>query len=61
MPSRVFMICDAYESGFGHGLYNDAHHDGNVLYADPELAEAYSLGYQSGNEKFHDELRNKNR
>ena len=54
MVTRVYMICDAYESGFGHGLQDDGHDDGKDLYADPELAEAYTLGYTVGLEKHCD-------
>lgn len=54
MPSKVFMICDAYESGFGHGLQNDGHNDGSAIHGDPECAEAYTLGYTAGNEKYCD-------
>lgn len=61
MPSKVFMICDAYESGFGHGLQDDGHDNGADLFTDPELAEAYTLGYQNGLEKHCDALWNKNK
>jgi len=37
MPSRVFMICNAYESGFGHGLAND----GNELPAALDIINTY--------------------
>jgi len=50
MVSRVFMIVDAYESGVGHGLQNDGLDDGDAYYADYECAEAYTLGYQKGQE-----------
>lgn len=51
MPSRVFMICDAYESGIGHGLQRDGLKDGASYYADAELAEAYCAGYALGDER----------
>lgn len=40
-------ICDAYESGVGHGLERDGHMDGDV-YANPDLADAYEIGYAEG-------------
>jgi hypothetical protein len=40
------MIVDAYESGVGHGLQNDGLN--GDYYADPELNEAYHLGYDKG-------------
>lgn len=47
--SQVFKICDAYESGYGHGLQLDgldnAHND---MFADPRHNEAYKLGYKKG-------------
>ena len=48
MPSRVFMICNAYESGFGHGLANDGLDRSKTPHSDPELGEAYQLGYEQG-------------
>jgi hypothetical protein len=51
MISRVFMICDAYESGIGHGLQRDGLSDGAAYFADPEHAEAYELGYDLGEER----------
>jgi hypothetical protein len=44
--SRVFEICNAYGSGYGHGYEHDGH-DGDY-YKDPELNEAYHLGYREG-------------
>lgn len=49
MVSKVFMVCDAYESGMGHGLKQDGL--STVRYDDPELSEAYSLGYEAGDER----------
>lgn len=47
MPiSKVYMICNAYESGFGHGIKQDE--QTGDYYADPECNEAYHLGYAQG-------------
>ena len=47
MPvSRIFQITNAYESGVGHGSKKDGHSESP--YADPELGEAYKLGYKHG-------------
>lgn len=47
--SQVYMLCDAYESGYGHGLQLDRHdNELNDLYADPRHNEAYKLGYRKG-------------
>jgi len=48
MPSRIFMICNAYESGFGHGLANDGLDLSKTPHSDPELGEAYQIGYEAG-------------
>lgn len=47
MVSKVYMICNAYESGYGHGL------DGKDTYCNPykegtEEHEAYSIGRREG-------------
>jgi hypothetical protein len=47
---KVQAICDAYESGIGHGLQCDGHHSG-AAFADPDAATAYELGYEEGNER----------
>lgn len=46
MISEVFMICDAYESGIGHGLQRD----GLINPYDKmsKLHEAYKIGYELG-------------
>jgi hypothetical protein len=48
MPSRVFRICDAYESGFGHGLAGDGAEN---PYPAPDEFDAYNLGYAAGQER----------
>ena len=67
MPSRIFMICHAYESGFGHGLAGDGLDlagdgldlagDGLDLsqtpHSEPELGEAYQLGYDEGRRRLN--------
>lgn len=50
MVSRVFMICNSYESGYGHGLENDGLDLSETPHADPELGEAYQIGYAAGQE-----------
>lgn len=47
-PTDVFVICDAYESGFGHGLQNDGLKMGRSYFASKECADAYELGYEKG-------------
>lgn len=49
MISEVFKICDAYESGIGHGLKKDAHSKGH--YDSDQLNEAYEIGYKIGQER----------
>lgn len=44
--TKVFMICNAYESGYGHGFNADGK-DGSY-YSDPDLNEAYKYGYEQG-------------
>ncbi len=50
MPSKVFMICNSYESGFGHGLANDGLDLSKTPHGDPEQGEAYQIGYEAGKE-----------
>jgi hypothetical protein len=56
MPSKIFMICDAYESGFGHGLQEDGHNGLDNPYGDPDHNEAYQIGYQAGLERRHEQI-----
>lgn len=48
MVSRIVEICDAYESGIGHGVKND---NLPAPYGDTELNEAYMIGYGIGQNK----------
>lgn len=47
--SKVYMICNAYESGVGHGFKMDGlinpHREGTDEY------EAYDIGYEAGVEQ----------
>lgn len=55
MPvSKIFEICNAYESGYGHGYQ----HDGKQgdFFSDPDLNEAYNIGYAAGLEQRMGEL-----
>lgn len=45
--SDVFFICNAYESGFGHGAKNDGLNDGSI-FANKQQGEAYEFGYAEG-------------
>lgn len=48
-PSKrdIFAICDAYESGMGHGLQRDGHKDGSI-WGSPDCGKAYEIGYEEG-------------
>ena len=47
MPiSKVYMICNAYESGFGHGYKMDELHNPHPV--DSDEHEAYAIGYDEG-------------
>jgi hypothetical protein len=48
--SKVYQICNAYESGYGHGYNNDGKDDD--YYSDSELNEAYKIGYRAGYDDF---------
>lgn len=52
MPSRVYVICNSYESGYGHGFNNDGLDLSRTPHGDPECGEAYQIGYTAGQEKF---------
>ena len=46
MVSKTFKICNAYESGVGHGRRLDGK---NIPpYQDPDCNEAYQIGYNAG-------------
>lgn len=51
-PKRrdIFAICDAYESGIGHGLQRDGHKSG-AIFGNPECGMAYEIGYEEGEER----------
>lgn len=46
----IFAICDAYESGIGHGLQLDGHKSG-AIFGNPECGKAYEIGYEEGEER----------
>lgn len=48
MASKVYMICDSYESGYGHGIKNDGIDITHTPMEDKECAEAYQIGYEVG-------------
>jgi len=53
-PARrrdIFGICDAYESGIGHGLQQDGLDLSRTPHGDPEHGEAYQIGYELGVER----------
>jgi hypothetical protein len=45
---EVDEICDAYESGMGHGLKQDGHQS---PYSNAAETKAYNLGYKLGEER----------
>lgn len=47
---EIFAICDAYESGIGHGLQLDGHKSGTI-FGNPECGKAYEIGYELGEER----------
>lgn len=51
--NRVYLICNSYESGVGHGLKNDGLDLSKTPHADNELGEAYQYGYEVGLQKYH--------
>ena len=48
MVSRVYMICDSYESGYVHGIKNDGLDITRTPIENKECAEAYQIGYEEG-------------
>ena len=50
--SRVYQICNRYESGYGHGLKRDGFDLSKTPHADAEMGEAYQIGYEAGYENF---------
>ena len=53
MVSKVYMICDSYESGYGHGIKNDGL---DTPIEDKERAEAYQIGYEAGKRKWESRM-----
>lgn len=51
MASKILMICDAYESGIGHGLQRDGLDLSKTPHGDPECGDAYQIGYELGFER----------
>ena len=47
--STVFMICDAYESGVGHGRERSGP-GMTAMYGNYDHQEAYEIGYRFGQE-----------
>lgn len=61
MPSNIYIICNAYESGVGHGQKIDGHDNANgKLFSDPDCNEAYQIGYAFGKEKAEKKQKNSN-
>ena len=54
MVSKVYMICNAYESGIGHGLKKDGLC--NPYTPGTDEHEAYGVGYQEGVDRAGDPL-----
>ncbi len=48
MVSKVYELCNRYESGYGHGLQNDGLDLSKTPHGDPEMGEAYQIGYNEG-------------
>ena len=48
MPSKIYMICNSYESGYGHGLQDDGLDLSKTPHADHDQGEAYQIGYEAG-------------
>lgn len=46
--SKVYMICNAYESGVGHGVNDDKLPNPFSKDKEPDLYEAYDIGYRHG-------------
>lgn len=55
--TKVWQICNAYESGFGHGFERDGLDLSKTQHSDSELGEAYQIGYEAG-EEAREELKN---
>lgn len=48
VQSVIHRICNAYESGYGHGYTQDEMPSPYPEISDPELNEAYRIGYEAG-------------
>lgn len=48
--TRIWQICQSYESGLGHGLQQDGLDLSKTPHSDPEMGEAYQCGYEAGME-----------
>lgn len=57
MPSRIYIICNSYESGYGHGLKNDGLDLSKTSHGDPECGEAYQIGYEAGQRRYFESIK----
>lgn len=57
MVSKVYMICDSYESGYGHGIKNDGLDITCTPIGDKDCAEAYQIGYEKGKRQWEKAMR----
>ncbi len=48
LRTEIFTICDAYESGYGHGLKQDGLDLSKTPHARPGHGMAYQFGYDAG-------------
>lgn len=48
----IYMICNSYESGYGHGLANDGFDLSKTPHTDKSLGIAYQIGYDAGQQRF---------
>ena len=49
---EIYMICNSYESGFGHGVANDGLDLSRTPHSEKHLGDAYQIGYKAGNKRY---------
>lgn len=54
---EIYMICNRYESGFGHGLADDGFDLSKTPHEQERFGIAYQIGYEAGQERFKQGLK----
>lgn len=51
---EIYLVCNSYESGFGHGLANDGFDLSKTPHSEKHLGCAYQIGYEAGQKRYEE-------